>query len=109
VLLTPVPEDVLDVTGPAAVTLAELAAAIGAAAGREIRFEDETLEQAYASRAGSGAPRWLVDGWVSTYTAIAAGELAAVTATVRRLTGHDPLGIEAFLTAHPGAVAGLRR
>jgi uncharacterized protein YbjT (DUF2867 family) len=40
------------------------------ALGRPVRYEPETLEQAYASHAGYGAPDWMVDGWVTTYPAI---------------------------------------
>ena len=60
-------------TGPEALTLAEVATTLSRARGREVRFHNETLEEAYASRAKYGAPRWQVDAWVSTYTAIAAG------------------------------------
>lgn len=74
-------------TGPAALTLAEIAAAAG------LRFENETLEQAYASRAHYGAPDWQVEAWVSTYTAIADGSLAEVSPDVQRLTGHPARGI----------------
>src|SRR5438094_3741010 len=71
-------------TGPEALTLHESAAALGP----HVRYEPQTLAQAYASRAKYGAPDWQVDAWVSTYTAIAAGELAGVTDTVERITGH---------------------
>ncbi|RZU65997.1 uncharacterized protein YbjT (DUF2867 family) [Microterricola gilva] len=74
-------------TGPAALTLAEIAAATG------LRFENETLEEAYASRARYGAEPWQVDAWVSTYTAIADGSLAAVSPDVQRLTGHPARGL----------------
>jgi len=84
-------------TGPAAMTLTEAAATITEVTGREVRFHDETLEEAYASRASYGAPDWQVDAWVSTYTAIAAGELAAVTDDVERLTGRRPLSLEQLL------------
>ena len=56
--------------------------------GRPFAFQDETLEEAYASRSSYGAPDWQVDAWVSTYTAIASGELAPVTGDVERL--HRP-------------------
>ncbi len=46
------------------------------------------LAEAYASRAAYGAPDWMVEAWVSTYTAIAAGEMVAVTDDVLRITGH---------------------
>ncbi|OJF13053.1 NAD(P)H-binding protein [Couchioplanes caeruleus] len=76
-----------DLTGPQALTFAEMAAALTAATGREVRYHDETREEAYASRAAYGAPDWQVDAWVSTYAAVAAGELATVDPAIERLTG----------------------
>jgi NAD(P)H dehydrogenase (quinone) len=93
-----------ELTGPRALTLAEAAVAMAGRTGRPIRFEDETLEEAYASRAHYGAPDWEVEGWVTTYSAIAAGELDTVSDDVRRLAGHDPAGIEDWLRADPDAL-----
>ena len=76
-----------DLTGPAALTFAEMAVIVTEVTGRPVRFRDETLAEAYASRAGYGAPDWQVDAWVSTYTAAAAGELDTVGGDVERLTG----------------------
>jgi NAD(P)H dehydrogenase (quinone) len=76
-----------DLTGPAALTFAEMAVIVTEVTGRPVRFENETLDQAYASRAGYGAPDWQVDAWVSTYTAAAAGELDTVGGDLERLTG----------------------
>jgi NAD(P)H dehydrogenase (quinone) len=89
---------VYDVTGPEAFTLGEAAATMTELTGRPVRFEDETLEEAYASRSGSGAPDWEVEGWVTSYTAIAAGELDLVTDTVQRLAGHPPVRLADYLT-----------
>lgn len=75
-------------TGPAALSFNEIAAIVGEASGREVTYVDETLEEARASRAPFGAPEWEVAGWISTYTAVAAGEHAEVTDHVERLTGH---------------------
>jgi uncharacterized protein YbjT (DUF2867 family) len=77
-----------DLTGPEALTLTEVAATLTAVTGRPVRYVTETVPEAYASRAGYGAPDWQVDAWVSTYAAIAAGELAAVSTAVPELTGH---------------------
>ncbi len=76
-----------DLTGPEALTFAEMAAIVSRATGREITFHDETLPEAYASRARYEAPRWQLDAWVSTYTAVAAGELAVVDPALERLLG----------------------
>src|SRR2546429_544558 len=80
-------------TGPEALTLHEIAAILGP----DVRYHPETIEEAYASRATYGAPDWQVDAWVSTYTAIAAGELAGTTDTVERITGHRPLTLGELL------------
>ena len=82
-----------DLTGPEALTVAEAAATMTRVLGREYSFHDESLEEAYASRASYGAPDWQVDAWVSTYTAIASGELSAVTDDVERLIGRAPLSL----------------
>jgi NAD(P)H dehydrogenase (quinone) len=88
-----------DLTGREAFSLAEAAETITRLTGRTVSFQDETIEEAYASRAGFGAPDWQVEAWVSTYTAIAAGELERVSGDVRRLTGRDPLTLEEHLRA----------
>ncbi|CAB4728448.1 unannotated protein [freshwater metagenome] len=86
-------------TGPEALTLTEVAARAGVVLGRSLRFEDETVEEAYASRrAAYDAEDWQLDAWVSTYTAIADGSCAAVTADVERVTGRPPRTLEQALT-----------
>jgi NAD(P)H dehydrogenase (quinone) len=85
-------------TGPEALTLDEVAARAGAVLGRPLRFEDESVEEAYASRrAAYGAAEWQLDAWVSTYTAIADGSVATVTDDVRRVTGRAPRTLEQAL------------
>ncbi|QQQ78316.1 SDR family oxidoreductase [Saccharothrix sp. 6-C] len=86
-----------ELTGPAALTLGEVADVLSAATGRTITYHPETVEEAYRSRAGYGAPDWQLDAWVSTYTAIAAGELAEVTDAVPALTGHPATSLADLL------------
>lgn len=86
-----------DLTGPEALSLGEVAATITRVTGRETRYEEETVEEAYASRAHYGAPGWQVDAWVSTYTAIASGKIERTTTAVRDLTGSEPIGLEELL------------
>jgi uncharacterized protein YbjT (DUF2867 family) len=83
-----------EMTGPEAISLAEAAAVIG----RGVSYHAETLEEAYASRERYGAPAWQVDAWISTYTAIAAGELAAVSPDVETLTGHPATSLRELLS-----------
>ena len=90
--------DTYELTGPDSLTLAEVAALLSEFSEQEVVYENETMEEAYASRAGYGAPAWEVEGWITTYTAIAAGEYDVVTDHVVRLTGHPPVSAREFLS-----------
>jgi uncharacterized protein YbjT (DUF2867 family) len=80
------------------VTLAEAAQVLTEVTGRPTRYHAETVEEAYASRATFAAPPWQVDAWVSTYTAIAAGEMAAVSDGVRQLARHPATPLREVLS-----------
>ena len=80
-----------NLTGPESLSFADVAELLTRLWGRPISYRDETVDQAWESRRGYGAPDWMVEGWISTYLAVAAGELDGVTDDVRRLTGRDPL------------------
>jgi uncharacterized protein YbjT (DUF2867 family) len=86
-----------NLTGPEALTLSEVADIITEVTGRTVTFHDETQEEAYASRAVYGAPDWQVDAWVTTYTAIEAGELDGVTDDVQRISGHPATSLASLL------------
>jgi NAD(P)H dehydrogenase (quinone) len=86
-----------DVTGPEALTMRETAAQLAAATGRPARYVPETLEEARASRAPTGAPDWEIEGWVTSYAAIATGELDVVSDAVARVAGHAPLSLAEVL------------
>jgi len=97
-----------DLTGGERLTLEQVAAELSRAAGRTVTYVDETLEEAYASRAHFGAPPREVDGWVTSYAAIAAGELDVVSDTVERVAGHAPLTLPEYLERYPESWAHLR-
>ncbi|PFG35075.1 SDR family oxidoreductase [Sanguibacter antarcticus] len=103
VLTTPAPHvsQVYDLTGPESLTLADVAATIARVRGTDVRFHDETIDEAYRSRAGFDAPGWQLDAWVSTYTAIASNDMAAVSTAVETLTGRAPQSLETYLTQNP--------
>jgi uncharacterized protein YbjT (DUF2867 family) len=100
--------DPFDVTGREALTFAEIAAITAAASGKRIVFRDETPAEARASRAAYGAPDWQLEAWISTYAAVAAGELAALSDAVARLAGHVPVTLAEFLRARPACLAHVR-
>ena len=84
----------LDVTGPEALTLDEIAAILTRVQGRPVTYVRETVEEAYDSRKKWPATQWEYDSWVSTYTSIARGEMDVVSTTVRDVTGRNPLTFE---------------
>ncbi len=97
-----------DLTGPAAHTLAWAAEQLSAATGREIRFRDEGVQAAYASRAHLDAPDFELDGWVTSYVAVGTGELDVVADTVPRIAGHPAQDLPSWLQANPAAWAQLK-
>jgi uncharacterized protein YbjT (DUF2867 family) len=96
-----------DLTGPRSLTMEETAATVSRVSGAEIGYLEETIEEAWESRAVYDAPTWEVEGWISTYTAIAAGELDTVSDTVEALTGRQPMTLEEFLRRNPESWARL--
>ncbi|HKX13590.1 MAG TPA: SDR family oxidoreductase [Propionibacteriaceae bacterium] len=89
----------LHLTGPSALTMDEIASILSDHLGRAVCYVPETIEEAHASRAVYGAPPWQVDAWVSTYSAIAAGELATVTEDIPQVTGHPATSLQQVLGA----------
>ena len=87
----------LNLTGPAALTMYEIASILSDHLGRRVSYVAESIEQAYASRAVYGAPQWQLDAWVSTYTAIAAGELAGISEDIPEVTGHPATSLPEVL------------
>lgn len=87
-------------TGAEALTLHEVAEQVQQASGRPCRYREESIEEAYASRraAWPDTPDWELDAWVSTYTAIANGELAEVSPDLPRLIGRAPRTLWDVLT-----------
>jgi uncharacterized protein YbjT (DUF2867 family) len=96
-----------DLTGPEALSLDEAAEVLSRAAGREIAYEPETLEQARESRRPSGAPDWEIEGWVTSYAALAAGDLEPPSDAVERILGRPPRSLAQVLREHPERYAHL--
>jgi NAD(P)H dehydrogenase (quinone) len=86
-----------ELTGPEALTFDDIAALLTDVTGRRVTYEPETIEEAYASRRAQADSQWQLDAWVTTYTAIAAGELAHISTSVADLTGREPTSLETLL------------
>ena len=88
-------------TGSQSLSFAEIAAVLTEITGKSHRYHNETVEEAFASRKVeySDTPDWQIEAWVSTYTAIAKGELAAVSDDLPQLLGRAPLNFEDVVRA----------
>lgn len=89
-------------TGPRAVTHAQIAAALAAATGRSITFRDAPADQFTAALAGV-LPPWQLDGLVEDYAHYARGEAADVHTSVADLTGHPARDITDFARDYAAA------
>lgn len=90
------------ITGPAAITHGEIAAALSKACGREITFVDAPPE-AFAQSLREVLPPWQVDGLLEDYAHYARGEAEIVHSTVADITGHRPRDIDQFARDYAGA------
>lgn len=104
ILLDPGPHDdrAYRLTGPEALGFGDVARIISEVEGRDVRYHEETVAEAYASRRAWNPPDWQAEAWVSTYTAIAAGELDVVSPDIEAVTGTAPMGLRTFLEARRG-------
>lgn len=83
-------------TGPVAITAAEVAAHMAKAAGKDIRHVDVPEEAARSGMAQAGMPPWLVDALLELHGIGKAGHASAVTGDIRLLTGKEPVPFEQF-------------
>jgi uncharacterized protein YbjT (DUF2867 family) len=90
-----------DITGPQALTLAQAAVEFSRVTGLPASYQPETIEEAKASRAIFNPTPWELEAWVSTYVAIATGEMSVISHTVLALTGHAPQTLADYLQKHP--------
>ncbi len=89
-------------TGPEALTHAEIALAIGEAAGRPVVFEPVTDEEMLTWLTGAGWKRDVVGVIIALYQSVRAGVRAAVTDDVERLLGRPPSSFADFAASHAG-------
>jgi uncharacterized protein YbjT (DUF2867 family) len=96
-----------EVTGRESCTLEYAAEVLSDYAGRDVTYVDEGVDEAYESRADYGAPDWEVEGWVTSYEAVAEGDFDVVTDVVPVLTGHDAQTLREYLADNPDSYTHL--
>lgn len=91
-------------TGPEALTMADVAARLSKVAGREVSYVavDPDEERAQVRQAMG---EWYADAFGELHAFYRAGRAAAVTDEVRKATGRDARSIEEFLADHASAFA----
>jgi uncharacterized protein YbjT (DUF2867 family) len=96
-----------DVTGPEAVSLADVARRLSAITGRDLRYQPESTKSARDRLSKLEPASWRVDLSVGWFEAIAAGELEHTSDAVFRFTGNEPLNLEEYFTLFPGLLRPL--
>ena len=94
-----------DLTGPEALTHAQMAATLSGALGRPVAFADVPPEAMRDALLDAGMPLWQADGLVEDYARYRRGEASAVAPGVRDATGEPPRAFSAFARDYAPAVS----
>jgi uncharacterized protein YbjT (DUF2867 family) len=85
-----------DITGPQALSHAEMAAQLSTALRRQVTFVDVVPEAMRKALLGVGFPVWQADGLVEEYALWSQDEAAFVSSDVKKVTGKAPRSFEEF-------------
>ncbi len=95
---------VLDISGPKAITQAELAAIVSEIVGKPIEYSAVDAATAVANNVGAGLPPPIAELLVSFESSASAGQLAVESSSVQELTGSAPSSVKQFLSAQRAAL-----
>ena len=87
----------LNMTGPEELSMTEIVKAVSEYLGKEIKYIEETVEEAYESRKIWKAEQWQYDSWVSTYTAIAENEQSGISNDIEKVLGRKATSLVEYL------------
>lgn len=91
------------VTGEDWLSFSQVAAIIGGAIGRDVRYEPVSMKEARLLWAEEGKPDWLIDDLAIMYGLLAQDKEPTTTDVVRRVAGKEPVRFEIFAAAHADA------
>jgi uncharacterized protein YbjT (DUF2867 family) len=91
------------ITGPEAVSFAEVTGKIGSVIGRQLRFQAISDEEAGRRFAATGASPEETAAHVELWRAIREGRVATVTDGVERVIGRKPIALDRWITANAAA------
>ena len=87
----------LNMTGPEELSMTEIVKTVSEYFGKEIKYIEETVEEAYESRKIWKAEQWEYDSWVSTYTAIAENEQSGISNDIEKVLGRKATSLAEYL------------
>jgi uncharacterized protein YbjT (DUF2867 family) len=87
----------LSITGPEALSYAQMLARIGKAIGKEIKFESISDEEECKKMERMGDSPEIIEAHLSIYRAIRTGRLAKPTDTVERVLGRKPIAFDEWI------------
>ena len=90
-------------TGPEALTHAEMAAKLSAATGCPIAFVDASEDDMRHAMAAVKMPDWQIEGLIEDYAHYHRGEAAVIATGVRDATGQAPRAFDGFARDYAGA------
>jgi len=93
----------LTITGPEALSFADVTEKIGSAIGKRLVFQSISDEEARQRYAATGASAPDVDAHVSLWRAIREGRLVGVTNTVERVLGRKPIALQQWAVENAAA------
>ncbi|MBA2542161.1 MAG: SDR family oxidoreductase [Deltaproteobacteria bacterium] len=93
----------LELSGPAALSVADVAQLLSTVSGRTIRHVDVPESAAKSAMEGMQLPGWMVEGMLGLHGVVKQGWAATPTTTVKDVTGHAPRTFEAFAKENASA------
>ncbi len=98
--------ETIELTGPESVGMDRVAAAIGAAIGRDVKYVSVPREAGLESMLAMGMPKWVADAYGEMLENFASGGMDRTVDGVQRLTGHPPRSIDDFASDHAAMFLG---
>jgi uncharacterized protein YbjT (DUF2867 family) len=93
----------LPVTGPEALSFADMTAKVGAAIGRELRFEPRSEDDERRAQAAWGSPQAMIEARLSIFRAMRDGRLTAVSDNVTKILGREPISFDQWAQQNAAA------
>jgi len=102
---SPLPEQLLELTGDTLLSVPEQVSILARTLGREIRCTEVPVDAAVEGALRNGIPAEMADAVRESFTAIREGKAAIVTDTVARVLGRPAISYQTWASKHAAAFA----